>query len=52
MILNDPVGAESISGLICLEVNVVCLWCQPLDFVGGVGGVARGFLRVVVLDLV
>ena len=51
MISNDPVGAESKSGLICLVVKVVCLGCQHLGCVGGVGGDVRDFFRVGVLVL-
>ena len=46
VILNDPVGAELRSGLIDLVVKVVCLGCQYLGCVGGVGGDVRVFLRV------
>ena len=43
VISNDSVGTESISGFIGLVMKVVCLGCQPLGCVGGVGGDVRGF---------
>jgi len=52
VISNDPVDAELRSGFIDLVVKEVCLGSQLLGCVGGVEGVVRGFLRVVVLVLV
>ena len=42
---NYPVGAESRYGFIGLVVKVVCLECQPLGCVGGMGGVVRRFFH-------
>ena len=46
MISKDPVGMESRSRLIGYVVKVVCLGCQPLVCVGGIGGVVRILFRI------
>ena len=52
VISNDPFGTKSRYGFIGLVVKVLCLGYHPSGCVGGVGGVVRGFLRVLVLVLV